>query len=212
MKETQFLDALKWRYAAKKMSGKEIPAEKLDAILEAIRLTPSSFGFTPYSVVVVQDKEIQAKLLPHCYNQSQIVDASALLVFAPWKNIHADQVDVYMKEIAEARNIPVESLNDFANAIKGKINHSSNEDLHTWASKQAYIALGFGLAAAALEKIDSTPMEGFNPDAVNEVLGFNEKGLHAACILALGYRDEEKDFLASAIKVRRKKEALFIEA
>jgi nitroreductase len=129
MKETQFLDALKWRYAVKKMSGKEIPAEKLDAILEAIRLTPSSFGFTPYSVVVVQDKEIQAKLLPHCYNQSQIVDASALLVFAPWKNIHADQVDVYMKEIAEARNIPVESLNDFANAIKGKINHSSNEDL-----------------------------------------------------------------------------------
>jgi nitroreductase len=212
MKETQFLDALKWRYAAKKMSGKEIPAEKLDAILEAIRLTPSSFGFTPYSVVVVQDKEIQAKLLPHCYNQSQIVDASALLVFAPWKNIHADQVDVYMKEIAEARNIPVESLNDFANAIKGKINHSSNEDLHTWASKQAYIALGFGLAAAAVEKIDSTPMEGFNPDAVNEVLGFNEKGLHAACILALGYRDAEKDFLASAIKVRRKKEALFIEA
>jgi nitroreductase len=194
------------------MSGKEIPAEKLDAILEAIRLTPSSFGFTPYSVVVVQDKEIQAKLLPHCYNQSQILDASALLVFAPWKNIHADQVDVYMKEIAEARNIPVESLNDFANAIKGKINHSSNEDLHTWASKQAYIALGFGLAAAAVEKIDSTPMEGFNPDAVNEVLGFNEKGLHAACILALGYRDEEKDFLASAIKVRRKKEALFIEA
>jgi nitroreductase len=180
--------------------------------LEAIRLTPSSFGFTPYSVVVVQDKEIQAKLLPHCYNQSQIVDASALLVFAPWKNIHADQVDVYMKEIAEARNIPVESLNDFANAIKGKINHSSNEDLHTWASKQAYIALGFGLAAAAVEKIDSTPMEGFNPDAVNEVLGFNEKGLHASCILALGYRDEEKDFLASAIKVRRKKEALFIEA
>jgi nitroreductase len=72
--------------------------------------------------------------------------------------------------------------------------------------------LGFGLAAAAVEKIDSTPMEGFNPDAVNEVLGFNEKGLHAACILALGYRDEEKDFLASAIKVRRKKEALFIEA
>lgn len=212
MKETQFLDALKWRYAAKKMSGKEIPAEKLDAIMEAIRLAPSSFGFTPYSVVVVQDKEIQAKLLPHCYNQSQIVDASALLVFAPWKNIHTEQVDAYMKEIAETRNIPVESLSDFANAIKGKINHSSNEDLHTWASKQAYIALGFGLAAAAVEKIDSTPMEGFNPEAVNEVLGFNEKGLHASCILALGHRDEEKDFLASAIKVRRKKEALFIEA
>ncbi|MEN9745057.1 MAG: hypothetical protein RL640_895, partial [Bacteroidota bacterium] len=93
MKDTKFLDALRWRYSTKKMNGQEIPTEKLDAILEAIRLTPSSFGLTPYSVVVVQDKEIQAKLLPHCFNQSQIVDASALLVFAPWKNINADQVD-----------------------------------------------------------------------------------------------------------------------
>ena len=150
MTETNFLDSLKWRYATKKMSGKQIPQEKLDQILEAVRLAPSSFGFTPYSVVLVQDKELQAKLLPHCYNQSQIVDASALLVFAPWKNINEDQVDIYMKEIAETRNVPVEALGDFANAIKGKINHSSNEDLHTWASKQAYIALGFGLAAAAV--------------------------------------------------------------
>ena len=212
MTQTNFLEALQWRYATKKMSGKQIPQEKLEHVLEAIRLAPSSFGLTPYSVVLVQDKELQAKLLPHCYNQSQIVDASALLVFAPWKNINEDQVDNYMKEIAETRNVPVDALGDFANAIKGKINHSSNEDLHTWASKQAYIALGFGLAAAAVEKIDSTPMEGFNPDGVNEVLGFHEKGLHAACILALGYRDTEKDFLATAIKVRRKKEALFIEA
>lgn len=212
MNNTNLIEALEWRYATKKMNGNEIPKEKLDTILEAIRLAPSSFGFTPYSVVVVQDKELQAKLLPLCYNQSQIVDASALLIFAPWKNITEEQVDVYMKEIAETRNIPVESLNDFANAIKGKINHSSNEDLHTWASKQAYIALGFGLAAAALEKIDSTPMEGFNPAGVNELLGFNEKGLQAACILALGYRDVEKDYLVNATKVRRKKEALFIEA
>ena len=212
MTETNFLEALHWRYATKKMSGKQIPQEKLDHVLEAIRLAPSSFGLTPYSVVLVQDKDVQAKLLPHCYNQSQIVDASALLIFAPWKNINVEQVDAYMKEIAETRNVPVEALNDFSNAIKGKINHSTIEDLHTWASKQAYIALGFGLAAAAVEKIDSTPMEGFNPDGVNEVLGFQEKGLHASCILALGYRDTEKDFLASATKVRRKKEALFIEA
>jgi nitroreductase/dihydropteridine reductase len=115
MKDTKFLDALRWRYSTKKMNGQEIPTEKLDAILEAIRLTPSSFGLTPYSVVVVQDKEIQAKLLPHCFNQSQIVDASALLVFAPWKNINADQVDAYMKEIAETRKIPVESLNQRKN-------------------------------------------------------------------------------------------------
>lgn len=212
MTEQTFLDALRWRYATKKMSGKQIPSETLDKILEAVRLAPSSFGFTPYSVVLVQDKEIQSKLLPLCYNQSQIVDASALLVFAPWKNINVDQVDAYMREIAETRKVPVEALHDFANAIKGKISHSTMEDLQIWASKQAYIALGFGLAAAAVEKIDSTPMEGFNPDGVNEILGFHEKGLHAACILALGYRDVEKDYLANAIKVRRRKEALFIEA
>lgn len=212
MDNTNLIEALQWRYATKKMNGKEIPQEQLDTILEAIRLAPSSYGLTPYSVIVVQDKELQAKLLPHCYNQSQVVDASALLVFAPWKNVTEEQVDAYMNEIASTRNIQVESLNDFAKVIKGKINHSSHEDLLTWASKQAYIALGFGLAAAAIEKIDSTPMEGFNPAGVNEVLGLNEKGLHASCILALGYRDVEKDFLANAIKVRRKKEALFLEA
>lgn len=205
-----FLEAFKWRYATKKMNGQEIPEEKLNDILEAIRLSPSSLGFTPYTILVIKDKETREKLLPHCYNQSQITASSAVIVFAAWKNFNTEQVDSYMKEIAETRNVPLESLDGFAANIKGKINNSTPTDLEIWAAKQTYIALGFGMAAAALSAVDATPMEGFNPAGVNEILGLEEKGMTASCILALGYRDEANDFLATAKKVRRKKEDLFV--
>jgi nitroreductase len=193
------------------MNGEQIPDQKLKNILDAVQLAPSSFGLTPYNVIVVQDPAIKEKLAPHCYNQPQIKESSALLIFAPWKNINDDHVDSYMNEIATTRGIPTEALADFSNIIKGKVNSSSPEDLHVWAAKQAYIALGFGLAAAAVEAIDSTPMEGFNPASVNEVLGLEAKGLSAVCILALGYRDAPQDYLANAKKVRRDKEKLFIK-
>jgi nitroreductase len=208
--ENNLLKALEWRYATKKMNGQVIPEEKLNNILEAIRLSPSSLGFTPYTVLVVKDKSVKEKLLPHCYNQTQITDSSAVVVFAAWKNFNIGQVDQYMQEIAQTRNIPVESLEGFAANIKGKINNSSQEELRNWAAKQTYIALGFGLTSAALNAVDSTPMEGFNPAGVDEVLGLEAQGLTAACLLALGYRDEEKDFLAKAAKVRRKPEELFV--
>ena len=114
-----------------------------------------------------------------------------------------------MSEIAEKRNVAVETLSGFAGNIKGKINNSSKEDLLIWAEKQVYIALGFGLAAAAVEGVDSTPMEGFIPSGVDEVLGLKEKGLTSVCLLALGFRDEEKDFLSKAAKVRRSHKELF---
>lgn len=206
-----FLESLNWRYATKRMNGEQIPDQKLNNILDAIQLAPSSFGLTPYNVIVVQDPAIKEKLAPHCYNQPQIKESSALLIFAPWKNINDGHVDAYMDDIATTRGIPAEALADFSKTIKGKVNSSSPEDLHAWAAKQAYIALGFGLAAAAVEAIDSTPMEGFNPAGVNEVLGLEAKGLSAVCILALGYRDTAQDYLANAKKVRRDKEKLFIQ-
>jgi nitroreductase/dihydropteridine reductase len=205
-----FLEAFEWRYATKKMNGQEIPEEKLNEILEAIRLSPSSLGFTPYTILVIRDKETRERLLPHCYNQSQITASSAVIVFAAWKNFNTEQVDTYMKEIAETRNVPLESLDGFAANIKGKINNSTSADLEIWAAKQTYIALGFGMAAAALSHIDATPMEGFIPAGVNEILGLEAKGMTASCILALGFRDEANDFLATAKKVRRKKEDLFV--
>jgi nitroreductase len=212
MTDTNLITALSWRYATKKMNGNQIPQEQLENILEAVRLAPSSFGLAPFTVVVVKDPAVKAALLPHCYNQPQITGSSALLIFAPWKNITVQHVDEYMAEIASTRGIPVEALADFSATLKGKVSNTSAEDLLIWAAKQAYIALGFGLAAAAIEKIDSTPMEGFNPAGVDEVLGLDKKGLTSACILALGYRDAENDYLANATKVRRSKEEFFIQS
>jgi nitroreductase len=205
------IESLEWRYATKRMNGEQIPEEKMNNILDAVQLAPSSYGLTPYNVIVVQDPAMKEKLAPQCYNQPQIKESSALLIFAPWKIINDDNVDTYMEEIATTRSIPVEALVDLSNSIKGKIKSSTPEDLNAWASKQAYIALGVGLAAAAVEGIDSTPMEGFNPAGVNEVLGLGAKGLSAVCMLALGYRDAAQDYLANAKKVRRDKEKLFIK-
>ena len=210
MESRNLLDALAWRYATKRMNGNAISEEKLNTILEAIKLAPSSLGFTPYSILVIKDKAKREKMLPHCYNQPQVVEGDVMIVFAAWTNFNEGQVDKYMAEIAAKRNVPVESLNGFAANIKGKINNSTHEQLMIWAEKQVYIALGFGLAAAAVEGVDSTPMEGFVPAGVDEVLGLKEKGLTSVCLLALGYRDEEKDFLSKAAKVRRADEELFI--
>jgi nitroreductase len=205
------LNALKWRYAVKRMNGEKIPVEKLNEIMEAIQLAPSSLGFTPYTLILVEDQEIKEKLSPACFNQPQIKESSALVVFAAWKNYSEAQVDEYIKLIANTRNVEVESLEGFAGMIKNKINNTSQENLFTWAAKQAYLALGFGLAAAAVAEVDSTPMEGFNPAGVDEVLGLSEKGLASVAILALGYRDAASDYLVQAKKVRRPIEELVIK-
>lgn len=210
MATKNLLEALNWRYATKRMNGTSIEDEKLNTILEAIKLAPSSLGFTPYSILVIKDKAIREKMLPHSYNQPQIVESDAVVVFAAWTNFNEAQVDKFMGEIAAKRNVPLESLNGFAANIKGKINNSTQEELLIWAEKQVYIALGFGLTAAALEEVDSTPMEGFIPAQIDEVLGLKEKGLTSVCMLALGYRDAEKDFLSKAAKIRRASDELFI--
>lgn len=210
MTTKNLLEALNWRYATKRMNGTSIEEEKLKTILEAIKLAPSSLGFTPYSILVIKDKTTREKMLPHSYNQPQIVESDAVVVFAAWTNFNEAQVDKFMGEIAAKRNVPLESLNGFAANIKGKINNSTQEELLIWAEKQVYIALGFGLTAAALEGVDSTPMEGFIPAQIDEVLGLKEKGLTSVCMLALGYRDAEKDFLSKAAKIRRAGDELFI--
>ena len=206
-----FIKALQWRYACKKMNGNAIPQEKLDTILEAVRLSPSSFGLMPFSVIVVTDQATKDKLLPVCYNQSQVSSASAILVFAPWKEVTPAHIAEFIQEIVDARGVSAESLEVYAQMIAGKVNGSTPEAIFQWSAKQAYIALGFAMAAAAIEEVDATPMEGFNPAGVNEVLGLEAKGLSAVCLLPLGYRDEANDFLANAPKVRRSKEKLFIK-
>jgi nitroreductase len=204
------LNNLKWRYATKRMNGQKVPAEKLDNILEAIQLAPSSYGLQPFSVIVVEDPEIRAKIAPAIYNQPVITEGSHVLVFAAWKGYSIENVEKYLNHIASLRGIPVESLEGMQNMITGTISGKTPEQLLNWNMRQAYIALGFGLVAAAHEQVDATPMEGFDPDALDAALGLAEKGLRSTVILTLGYRDAENDYLNGAAKVRRNKEELFV--
>jgi len=204
------LDSLKWRYAVKRMNGNKIPEATMNTILEATKLAPSSFGLTPYNIIVIEDEETRKKLQPHFYNQPQVGESSALVIFATWNSITEKEVAEYMQEIAEERGVPVESLNDFASYINGSIKNLTAEQLQIWAAKQTYIALGFTMVAAATEEIDATPMEGFKPDAVDEALGLKELGLHSAVAVTLGYRDAANDYLSGAKKVRRASEKLII--
>jgi nitroreductase len=192
------------------MNGTKIPAEKLNTIIEATRLAPSGFGLTPYSIIVVEDEETRKKLLPAFYNQAQVVDGSAVIVFAAWNTISEKEIEQYMQEIAEERGVAVDTLKDFSGAINGSFKNKTPEQARVWADKQAYLALGFTLIAAAAEEIDATPMEGFKPDAVDEILGLAALGLHSAVAVTLGYRDAANDYLSGAKKVRRASEKLII--
>lgn len=204
------LSNLKWRYATKRMNGQKVPAEKLENILEAIQLAPTSIGMQPFTVLVIEDPEVRAKIAPAIYNQPQITEGSHVLVFAAWKEYSSENVDKYINHIASLRGIPVEALDGMKNMVSGAISGKTPEQLLAWNMRQCYIALGTGLVAAAEGQVDATPMEGFDPDALNAVLGLNEKGLHSTVIMTLGYRNAEADYLSGAAKVRRPKEELFV--
>ena len=205
----ELLNALEWRYASKKMNGQQVPEEKVERILEAIRLAPSSMGLQPYNVLVIKDPEVKKQILPIAHNQQQIVDSSHLLVFAAWDKITPDHVDDYVNLTAATRNIPVSSLEPFKDILVNIANRPQQEN-YEWAARQSYIAFATAIAAAAEERVDATPMEGFNNEALDELLGLKEKGLRSITLLPLGYRDTENDWLVKFPKVRRQKENLFI--
>jgi nitroreductase len=201
--------ALHWRYATKRMNGTKIPKQKMDIILNAISLAPSSFGLQPYSILVIENKALLEKIKPIAMNQPQITEASALVVFATWDYITEERINDYIEQIAIERNVSEESLNQLRNMLESQLNTSAAENF-VWNSKQTYIALGVGLLAAAEEKIDSTPMEGFNKELLDELLNLKEKGLRSTVLMTLGYRDTTNDYLVNLKKVRRAKEKLFI--
>lgn len=206
----ELLETLNWRYAAKRMNGQKLPQEKLDKILEAIQLAPTSLGLQPFSVIVVEDEKIRQTISEKACQQPQILESSHLLVFASWDSVSPEKVDDYMQNIAQTRGVSVDSLNDFKAMINGYLAGVEGDAIKEWTARQAYIAFGIGLVAAAHERVDATPMEGFNPAAMDEILGLKEKGLSSVVVIALGYRDQEKDTLATASKVRRQKEELFL--
>jgi len=204
------VDKLNWRYATKKFdSTKKIAAEKLQNILDAVQLAPSSYGLQHYRILVVEDAEIRARLREVAYGQSQITDASQLIVFAAETNINEAFGKKYLDNVASTRSIPREALAGFEGVILGAINARTPEQLLVWAQKQAYIGLGVLVTAAAEQGIDICPMEGFDPAGFDKVLGLTEKGLTATVIATIGYRADD-DATSRAAKVRRPANELFI--
>jgi nitroreductase len=203
--------ALEWRYATKRMNGTSVPQDKVDAILEAIRLSPSSYGLTPYRVLVIKDIELRKKIQAAAYMQPQIVEGSHVLVFAAWDTITEKNVDDYMKLVADTRGMNVTDLNGFKSMIMGTVNNLDAQGKVAWSARQAYIALGTGIVAAALEGVDATPMEGFDPAGVDAALGLKEMGLKSVVMLTLGYRDTATDTSAGYKKVRLATDSLFIQ-
>lgn len=206
----ELLKSLEWRYATKKMNGEKIPQDKLERILEATRLVPSSYGLTPYNVIVVENQKLKEELQGACYGQTQLVDSSAVLVFATWDEVTEHSVENYINEIAKQREIPVESLNGLQDMMNNGLTYMTHEQKIYWAQRQAYIGLGFALTASAVEEVDSTPMEGFVPESVDTVLGLQELGLKSVVVLPLGYRDTENDSLSTLKKVRWDNDKFFI--
>ena len=199
---------LNWRYATKKMDpAKTVPEEKLAAIIDAIRMAPTSSGTQPFELLVVTNPEIRAQIREVAWDQAQITDGSHLLVFAAWDNYTEARIDaVTQMNIAARGDIP--TLSAYYEKLKGMYLPRDAEENYAHAARQAYIALGVALVAAAEQEVDSTPMEGFDPDAVDKILGLRERGLRSVVLMPLGYRQPEGDWLLPMKKVRKSREAL----
>jgi len=204
------IEQLNWRYATKRMNGTKVPQEKVDRILEAIRLAPTSYGLQAFKVFEIEDEAIRERIFNEACPQPQIKEGSHILVLAANKKVTAEMVDDYMNNIATTRQIPVDVLAGFRAAFDGAVAGTAEQNF-VWNAHQTYLALGMGLAAAALEQVDATPMEGFNPAALDQVLGLSEQNLGSVTILALGYRDAANDHLATDAKVRKAKKDFIVK-
>lgn len=204
------LEQLEWRYAVKKMDpAKPVSEDKVSEILRAIRLAPTSSGTQPFKVFVVTNPALREQILPLANGQAQIVDASHVLVFAAWDTYTDDRLDAVLDNHADQRPGTREMLEGYYGGLKSHyVPRDANVNFEH-AARQAYIALGFAMAAAAELQVDSVPMEGFNPVKLDELMGLAEQGLRSICILPLGGRADEGDWLQAMQKVRKPNDELF---
>jgi nitroreductase / dihydropteridine reductase len=200
------IDKLNWRYATKKMDpAKSVSDDKVERILEAIHLAPTSSGLQPFEVIVVTDKAVRERIQAAANNQAQITEGSHLLVFAAWDNYTADRINGVFDHVNAERGFTNEGSENYRKMLLGAYVPRDAEVNYAHAARQAYIGFGIGVTAAAFEGVDATPMEGFDPAKVDEILGLRERGLRSVTILPLGYRDASADWLVNLKKVRRPK-------
>ncbi len=199
----QLVSALNWRYATKVFDpARKISPATWTALEDALVLAPSSFGLQPWRFLVVRDPALRAKLRPHSWNQSQVTDASHFVVFLARTEITAADISRFLERTAEVRGQPVSALAGYRQIMEGSLlNEARKPHLHDWAARQAYIAMGQLMTAAAVLGIDTCPMEGFDPAKYDELLGVRKDGYATIAAVALGYRSDG-DKYATLPKVR----------
>ena len=197
------IDNLKWRYAVKKFdTNKNLTQEQLNLLKEAFNLTATSYGLQPLKLVVVENKEIQEKLVPHSWNQQQVVQVSHLLVICVKDKYTPKEVETYFNLVQQIRNTPDDVIKPFKEFLTAEIAKKTQEELFIWNKNQAYIALGNLLTVCAMQQIDSCPMEGFNPEKYDEILQLKERNLKSVLVLPVGFRAED-DYMKDLKKVRK---------
>ncbi|WP_375186479.1 NAD(P)H-dependent oxidoreductase [Sphingobium yanoikuyae] len=198
------IDRLNWRYATKMMNPDKVVAEdKVERILEAVRLAPTSSGLQQFEVIVVTNKDIRAKIRAIAWDQAQVTDASHLVVFAAWDNYTADRINGMFDLVNDERGFRNEGWEAYRQMLLNTYPQRDAQTNFEHAARQAYVGLGIALTAAAFEEVDATPMEGFDPAALDEILDLRARGLRSVVMMPLGYRADEGDWLVNLKKVRR---------
>jgi nitroreductase / dihydropteridine reductase len=198
------IERLNWRYAAKKMNPtRKVPEEKVNRILEAARLAPTSSGLQPYEIWVVTNSELRERIKSVSWNQGQVTDCSHLLVFAAWDNYTPERINMMFDLTNIVRGFKNEGWENYRQQLLSGYPPRAPEVNHEHAARQAYMGLMAAVTAAAFEEVDCTPMEGFEPSAVDEILNLRDRGLRSVLMLPLGYREADKDWLVNLKKVRR---------
>jgi nitroreductase len=198
----QLLASLEWRYATKAFDTRKLPDATWAALEESLRLTPSSYGLQPWKFIVVNDPALRARLRPVSWNQTQVTDASHLLVFARRTEITEKDVNDFFHQMVSERGADAAKLEPYRQMMLGGVVQGKDAaGQKEWAARQLYIALGQLMGAAAAMAIDTCPLEGIDPDAYTEILGLKGSGYEVVVACAVGYRSTE-DKYASLKKIR----------
>lgn len=199
----ELLEKLKWRYATKAMNGQTVEQEKIDQIIEAISLSPTSSGLQPFEVLVITNQAIKEKIRPVAWNQSMVTDCSHLFVFAAWDTYTEDRINHMFDLTNKVRGFENEGWENYRKQLLSTYPQRDAEVNFQHAARQAYIGFTNAINAAAFLGLDCTPMEGFDPNAVDEILNLKEKGLRSCVMLPVGFRNEANDWLVNLKKVRK---------
>lgn len=192
MNPQEIQEALDWRYATKKYDpSRKISTPDWNLLVDALTKAPSSYGVQPWNFFVIENPELREKLKPVSWNQSQVTEASHYVIFAYKEKMDLEFVQKNIDRMAEVRNIPTTNLDGYKNLLIENLTKAPEEKIRTWSQRQAYIAMGFLLETAALLKIDATPIEGFDPNAYDQILGLENSGWKTVASVALGYRHSE---------------------